>query len=127
MRIAAIVEYDGSGFSGWQVQDGVRTVQAEVEAAIGKVADEPVRVTVAGRTDTGVHATGQVIHFDSNAERSSYSWVNGVNALLTDDSVTTLEVQTDHTKCAFGKWLLSDACVSRRNDTAYRSTRDRTS
>lgn len=87
MRIAAIVEYDGSGFSGWQLQDGTRTVQAEVEAAIGKVADEAVRVTVAGRTDTGVHATGQVIHFDTRAERSTHSWVSGVNANLPDDVV----------------------------------------
>lgn len=87
MRIAAIVEYDGAGFSGWQLQDGTRTVQAEVESAIGAVADEPVRVTVAGRTDTGVHATGQVIHFDTRAERSPHSWVNGVNANLPDDVV----------------------------------------
>ena len=87
MRIAAIVEYDGSGFSGWQLQDGTRTVQAEVEAAIGKVANEAVRVTVAGRTDTGVHATGQVIHFDTTAERSTHSWVSGVNANLPDDVV----------------------------------------
>lgn len=87
MRVAAIVEYDGSGFSGWQVQDGARTVQAEVEAALGKVADSPIRVTTAGRTDTGVHATGQVIHFDTDAERSPRSWVNGVNANLADDVV----------------------------------------
>jgi len=87
MRIAAIVEYDGTGFSGWQLQDGTRTVQGEVEAAISTVADEAVRITVAGRTDAGVHATGQVIHFDTNAERSPYSWVNGVNANLPNDVV----------------------------------------
>jgi len=87
MRIAAIVEYDGSGYSGWQLQDGTRTVQGQVEAAISMVANEPIRVTVAGRTDTGVHATAQVIHFDTNAERSPHSWVNGVNANLPDDVV----------------------------------------
>ncbi len=87
MRVAAIVEYDGSAFSGWQVQDGTRTVQAEVEVAIGKVADEPIRVITAGRTDTGVHATGQVIHFETSARRSSYSWVSGVNANLASDVV----------------------------------------
>jgi len=87
MRIAAIVEYDGSGFSGWQLQDGTRTVQEAVEAAIGAVANEFVRVTVAGRTDTGVHATGQVIHFDTRAERSPHSWIRGVNSNLPDDVV----------------------------------------
>lgn len=87
MRIAAIVEYDGSAFSGWQLQDGTRTVQGEVEAAISSVADEPVRITVAGRTDTGVHATGQVIHFDTSAERAPHSWLNGVNANLPNDVV----------------------------------------
>ncbi|MFB3045970.1 MAG: tRNA pseudouridine(38-40) synthase TruA, partial [Acidiferrobacterales bacterium] len=69
MRIAAIVEYDGSRFSGWQLQDGDRTVQGCVEEAFSKVANESLRVTVAGRTDAGVHASGQVIHFDSDAKR----------------------------------------------------------
>lgn len=87
MRIAAIVEYDGSGFCGWQLQDGVRTVQGEVEAAISKVANEPIRVTTAGRTDTGVHATGQVIHFDTDAERTDYQWLQGINANLSEDVV----------------------------------------
>jgi tRNA pseudouridine38-40 synthase len=87
MRIAAIVEYDGSGFSGWQLQDGVRTVQGEIESAIARVADESIRVTTAGRTDTGVHATAQVIHFDTSAERSNHSWLNGVNANLPEDVV----------------------------------------
>jgi len=87
MRIAAIVEYDGSGFCGWQLQDGVRTVQGVVEAAIGQVANESIRVTTAGRTDTGVHATGQVIHFDTAAERSEYQWLQGINANLPEDVV----------------------------------------
>lgn len=82
MRIAAILEYDGSRFSGWQSQEQGRTIQAEVERALSKVADEPIRVTVAGRTDAGVHALAQVIHFDTNAERSSYSWVRGANSNL---------------------------------------------
>ena len=87
MRIAAIVEYDGSSFSGWQLQNGTRTVQAEVESAVGSVANEPIRVVVAGRTDTGVHATGQVIHFDTTAERTPHSWLSGVNANLPEDVV----------------------------------------
>ena len=82
MRIAAILEYDGSRFSGWQRQEQARTVQAVVEEALSKVADEPIQVTVAGRTDAGVHALGQVIHFDTSAVRSDYSWVRGANSNL---------------------------------------------
>ncbi len=85
MRIAAIVEYDGSGFSGWQLQADSRTVQGVVEQALARVADEPIRVITAGRTDTGVHACEQVIHFDTNRERSSYSWVRGANSNLPKD------------------------------------------
>jgi tRNA pseudouridine38-40 synthase len=85
MRIAAIVEYDGSNFSGWQRQEHARSVQGAVEDALSKVADEPVRVTVAGRTDAGVHALAQVIHFDTSATRSEYSWVRGANSNLPSD------------------------------------------
>lgn len=84
-RIAAIVEYDGSAYSGWQLQVGARTVQEVVEAALAKVANEPVRVITAGRTDAGVHASGQVIHFETSAERTSHSWIHGANANLPDD------------------------------------------
>src|SRR3990172_572925 len=82
MRIAAIIEYDGSRFSGWQLQVDQLTVQQCVEQALSKVADEPIRVIVAGRTDAGVHALGQVIHFDTNAVRSSHSWVRGAHSHL---------------------------------------------
>lgn len=85
MRIAAILEYDGSNFSGWQRQEQARSVQGIVEAALSRVADEPVQVTVAGRTDAGVHAAGQVIHFDTSAERSDYSWLRGANSNLPPD------------------------------------------
>src|SRR3990172_10613494 len=85
MRIALGVEYDGSAFYGWQVQPGLRTVQACVEQALSKVADHPVQVVTAGRTDTGVHAAGQVIHFDSTAARSIRSWVFGANTHLPKD------------------------------------------
>ncbi|MCW8825959.1 MAG: tRNA pseudouridine(38-40) synthase TruA [Gammaproteobacteria bacterium] len=82
------VEYDGSGYSGWQLQkDTSNTIQEVVEAAISKVADESVRVTVAGRTDTGVHATSQIIHFDTVAERTERSWVFGTNTNLPKDVV----------------------------------------
>ena len=85
MRIAAIVEYDGSGFSGWQLQEGVRTVQGVVESALSRVADRPVRVIVAGRTDAGVHASWQVLHFDTDVRRTSYEWLRGANSSLPDD------------------------------------------
>jgi tRNA pseudouridine38-40 synthase len=82
MRIAAIVEYDGSRFSGWQRQAQARSVQQCVEEALAKVADQPIEIIVAGRTDAGVHAAGQVIHFDTHAERSAHSWVRGAVAHL---------------------------------------------
>lgn len=85
MRIAAGVEYDGSDFSGWQRQHQQRTVQQSLEQAITRVADHAVNVVAAGRTDTGVHATGQVVHFDSDAMRTSYQWVRGINTALPDD------------------------------------------
>ncbi|MFV1996491.1 MAG: tRNA pseudouridine(38-40) synthase TruA [Acidiferrobacterales bacterium] len=85
MRVAAIVEYDGSGFCGWQLQDSVRTIQGVVEKAVSAVANETVRVITAGRTDTGVHATGQVIHFDTLAVRNPLSWVRGINSNLPPD------------------------------------------
>lgn len=86
MRIALAVEYDGSGFCGWQKQShGERTVQTCVEQALSKVANHEVQVVCAGRTDTGVHASGQIIHFDTGAERTIHSWVFGANANLPKD------------------------------------------
>ena len=82
MRIAAIIEYDGSGFSGWQLQEGERTVQGCVEEALSQVANHPVRTITAGRTDAGVHACAQVIHFDTNAARTDHAWLRGTNSNL---------------------------------------------
>jgi tRNA pseudouridine38-40 synthase len=80
--MAAILEYDGSRFSGWQRQDGGQTVQGCVEEALSKVGDETIAVTVAGRTDAGVHACGQVIHFDTWSTRADHSWLRGANSNL---------------------------------------------
>lgn len=86
MRYAACVEYDGTQFSGWQAQQhSVRTVQQTVELALAKVADHPLSVITAGRTDSLVHATHQVIHFDSAADRSEFSWCRGCNRFLPSD------------------------------------------
>ena len=85
-RLACAVEYDGGRFHGWQRQrHGARTVQECVERALGGVADEPISVTCAGRTDAGVHAAGQVIHFDTSAERPEKAWVMGANSNLPAD------------------------------------------
>ncbi len=85
MRIAAGIEYDGSGFYGWSSQPRLRSVQTEVERALSRVADHAVEVVCAGRTDTGVHANGQVVHFDSAAIRSERAWVLGSNSNLPND------------------------------------------
>ena len=85
MRIALMVEYDGTEYHGWQYQNGLRTVQGCVESAISSVADEKILITCAGRTDTGVHATHQIIHFDTEKTRSNSSWIHGVNANLPKD------------------------------------------
>ena len=85
MRIAAGVEYDGRRFHGWQSQRGERCVQDVVEAALLRVADGPVRLFCAGRTDAGVHALGQVVHFDTGAERPERAWVLGANTALPND------------------------------------------
>jgi len=80
-----MVEYDGSAYSGWQRQVGQNTVQQEVEQALSKIADHPVGIVAAGRTDTGVHACGQVIHFDTDSRRDDYQWQRGCNSFLPND------------------------------------------
>jgi len=82
MRIALAVEYDGNGFCGWQRQPHCHAVQAELEHALGKIVNTPVTVHCAGRTDTGVHALAQVVHFDSPVERPLLAWTFGVNSHL---------------------------------------------
>lgn len=84
-RFAACVEYDGHNYCGWQRQDHSPSVQAKVEEALSIIADHPVRVICAGRTDTGVHATGQIIHFESASPRSEYNWTRGATSRLPKD------------------------------------------
>jgi len=81
-RITLGIEFDGSCFLGWQTQPGGGTVQDALQAAISGIADEAVSVTCAGRTDRGVHGRGQVVHFDTAAQRPDSAWVRGVNAML---------------------------------------------
>ena len=85
-RIAISLEYDGSRYRGWQAQKhDAQVVQTEVEKALSKIADETVSVTCAGRTDSGVHASSQICHFDTVASRDPYNWVMGVNTQLPKD------------------------------------------
>ena len=81
-RIALGVEYDGSRFCGWQTQPQRCAVQDALEQALAQVAGEAVATVCAGRTDAGVHALAQVVHFDTRAERPESAWVRGVNAML---------------------------------------------
>lgn len=82
MRIALGIEYDGTDFLGWQRLSHGQTVQGALESALSFVADAPVEVTCAGRTDAGVHARCQVVHFDSEARRSLRGWMLGCNSRL---------------------------------------------
>ncbi|WP_198314529.1 tRNA pseudouridine(38-40) synthase TruA [Chitinibacter sp. GC72] len=81
-RYALAVEYDGRAFNGWQIQPDVATVQGEMERAIGRMAGHALRVHAAGRTDAGVHATRQIVHFDTAVNRPITAWVRGVNSFL---------------------------------------------
>lgn len=81
-RWALGVEYDGRHYCGWQQQSGLRSIESALSEAIGRVADHPVSLVCGGRTDAGVHATGQVVHVDVVAVRSARAWVLGTNAQL---------------------------------------------
>jgi tRNA pseudouridine38-40 synthase len=86
MKLALGVEYLGTNFHGWQLQkSGIRTVQLVVESALSKVADQPIRVYCSGRTDAGVHALEQVIHFETDVNREDKSWLFGGNVNLPSD------------------------------------------
>jgi len=85
LRVAALLEYDGSAYAGWQSQAHAKSLQDTVEAALAFVAGAPVAAVCAGRTDAGVHALGQVIHFDTAARRTPRAWVLGANTRLPAD------------------------------------------
>jgi tRNA pseudouridine38-40 synthase len=82
MRIALGLEYDGSAFCGFQTQPSGCGVQDHLQAALAQIAGHPLEVTAAGRTDAGVHATAQVVHFDTESEREESAWVRGTNSAL---------------------------------------------
>ncbi len=95
MRYALGIEYDGKNYCGWQRQNNAMTVQEKVEKALSKIADEPLEVVCAGRTDTGVNATHQVIHFDTLKQRKDVSWTLGVNTHLPPDIAVSWVKQVD--------------------------------
>ena len=85
MKVALQVEYDGTRYHGWQRQAEVISVQGELEKALSRVANAPIEVVCAGRTDAGVHATGQIVHFEAPVERRLRSWILGANSNLPAD------------------------------------------
>jgi len=82
MRLALGLEYDGTAFCGWQTQPSGCGVQDHLQAALSRFADAPVEIVAAGRTDTGVHASAQVVHFDTVAVRDLQGWIRGTNTYL---------------------------------------------
>lgn len=103
MRIALGLQYDGSHYSGWQIQPNQHTIQGELERAIAQFIgesagkDSPVQTITAGRTDAGVHALGQVVHFDTSVDREMFSWVRGVNSYLPKSVVVNWASQVPET------------------------------
>lgn len=95
MRTAIGIEYNGDAFEGWQTQRHGRTVQDTLEIALRKIALEPVQLVCAGRTDTGVHATTQVAHFDTTVRRPLEAWVRGVNSHLPANIAVLWAVEVD--------------------------------
>ncbi len=85
MRYALGVQYDGKNYCGWQRQKHSPSVQEELEKALSKIADEPIEVVCAGRTDTGVNATNQIVHFETTKQRKDVAWTLGVNTNLPSD------------------------------------------
>lgn len=92
-RIKAIIEYDGSRYMGFQVQDDLPTIELELSNAISRVTGEEVKIYPSGRTDKGVHALGQVIHFDTTKDIKPYGWQRAINTYLPNDiSVVSVEI-----------------------------------
>ena len=87
MRLALCVEYKGTNYFGWQVQKHhkEKTIQYHIDQAISKIANHTIKTACGGRTDTGVHAFMQIVHFDTNTRRNKLNWIRGINSFLPDD------------------------------------------
>ena len=106
-RIALVIQYDGSGFSGWQNQKDLKTIQGTIEDKISDLdPNRPIKVIAAGRTDAGVHASGQVVHFDCSGPIPIHKWPSALNGRL-PASIKVLEavkVQRDWHACYSAKY-----------------------
>jgi tRNA pseudouridine38-40 synthase len=94
VRVALGISYNGQAYQGWQSQPGGKTVQDRLEAALSRFANEPISTLCAGRTDAGVHALMQVVHFDTSRERDTHAWIRGTNANLPRDIAVQWAVHT---------------------------------
>ena len=106
MRVAIGIEYIGTQYHGWQSQSdsaaNIPTIQQHIDEALSKIANAPILTTCAGRTDKGVHATGQVAHFDTEVDRPLHSWVQGTNRYLPDDiAINWAKVVSDNFHARF--------------------------
>lgn len=123
-RVRLTLAYDGTDFAGWQLQPNDRTVQAEVERALGEIIGQPPRVHGSGRTDSGVHAMSQVAHFDCPEERRDIPWQRALNAILPKDVRVLMAEAVDdefHSRySALGKtyeytlWHTREFCLPQR-------------
>ena len=95
------VEYDGNAYNGWQKQNVGIGIQTIVEQSISEVANSKTEIVCAGRTDAGVHARGQIIHYDTDAKRTNYEWQTGVNSHLPDDININVAVKNSDDKTTF--------------------------
>ena len=127
MRYALIIEYDGTRYSGFQYQKNARTVQEEIETAIARFTGETVRIKAAGRTDAGVHATGQVVTFDVGAGHPTEVVVRALNSHLPDD-IAVKEAHRvadtfDPRRCATARtYVYTIDCGKTRSPTRRRTT-----
>jgi tRNA pseudouridine38-40 synthase len=120
VRIALGIEYDGAGFNGWQTQPDRRSVQDALESALASLAQSPISTICAGRTDAGVHAIDQVVHFDTAVERPLSAWIRGTNRFLPPSvAVRWARPVSDDFHARFGAlrrsydyWILNDAVRS---------------
>ena len=95
MKIALGIEYQGTNYYGWQRQENVRSIQEQLENALSIIANEKIEIFCAGRTDSGVSGTGQVVHFETSAVRPDKAWTFGTNANLPDDIAVTWAKKVD--------------------------------
>jgi tRNA pseudouridine38-40 synthase len=120
VRIALGIEYDGAGFNGWQTQPDRRSIQDALESALAALAQDPISTICAGRTDAGVHAIDQVVHFDTGVERPLGAWIRGTNRFLPPSvAVRWARLVSDDFHARFGAlrrsydyWILNDAVRS---------------